>query len=81
MFDYLGKDIKVHNSLTKYLAQMRKIEGKSSDEEVVRLFNEWPENYLCDTLNLTAWALSYIKEKTCTNWNLFTEACKIDGNV
>ena len=80
MFEYLGNDIKVHNSLTKYLAQMQ-IEGKSSDEEVIQLFNEWPENYLCNTLDLTAWAISYIREKTCTDSRLFMEACKIDGNI
>ena len=81
MFEYLGKDIELHRSLTDYLYS-HQIEGRFSDEDVLDIYNSWPQKAIyCTTADKTEWALNYIREKARTSNIFFKEAVEIDASI
>lgn len=79
MFEYLGRDIDLHKSLTDYLCSIQ-IEGRHSDADILDIYNRWPDKTIyCSTVDKTAWALNYIRQKARTSNIFFKEAVEIDG--
>ena len=80
MFDYLGKDIELHKSLTDYLCSIH-LEGRHNESDILDIYNKWPDKSIyCSTEDRISWALYYIREKTRTSNILFKEAVKIDDD-
>lgn len=78
MFNYVGEEVDMHKSLTNYLISIP-IEGKDSRDEIIEIYNNWPEKDIyCTTLNRVSWALYYIREKCRTSYKVFKEAVMLE---
>jgi hypothetical protein len=74
------QEIDLHKTLTQHIMRQNiKHETEPKTEQVLAIYNTWPQRYLCNTIDLLDWAFLYIRHAITTNEQLWREALEIDG--
>lgn len=72
----------LHKTLVQHLMRQHiQHETEPETEQVLAVYNTWPERYLCDGVKDIEWVLKFIRRVFRTNARLWVEALKIDGFI
>lgn len=76
------REIRLHKTLVKHLMRQHiKHETEPETEQVLAVFNTWPERYLCSGIGDVDWCFKFIRRVFMTNARLWCEALQIDGFI
>lgn len=76
------KEIRLHKTLVEHLMHQHiRHETEPETEQVLAVFNTWPERYLCSGIDDVDWVLKFIRRVFMTHEHLWREALQIDGFI
>ena len=75
-----SREIMLHKTLVEHImTQKIRHETEPETEQVLAIYNTWPQRYLCSGIDDVDWVLRFIRRVYMTNARLWREALEIDG--
>lgn len=77
------REILLHKTLVRHLMcqHIKHSQEDPKTEDILAVYNTWPQKYLCDGIGDVDWCLRFIRRVFMTNERLWREALEIDGFI